>query len=580
MCDEECVICTEKITIFSIGECNHTNLCYSCCFRSRVIYGDTTCPMCRHKNDPVYYSKKLMTYDEISKQPQAFNFKQFGVKTNDKALYNYLKYLLSNTCKYCRKDFKTAQELNQHYKQLHHVQFCDVCLKYQKAFICDKTVYTDDELEDHLEEFDTETQVKTHPECEYCHESFYDLEMLFKHLNEKHESCFICYKLLNQNTYYKNYEELFKHFQKEHFVCDEHECLTKRYVAFGTDEELTNHRIAFHMKKGEKIKLESGTYFEQSRTYGRQNRRYQNYNSTRQYQFFREEEHKEVKEEEEKEVNLSLENFPRLGNGANVNKNETQSQSQFNSNQHEIKTVKRKQKKTKEMFPSLSSANNNNVNNNSSVMKEAYQLHAQQERKIGDLNQRMKDILKGRYERFVKENEEFKNGKETPSMFLDRFHRYFGHCEDEKEMLAEFINNWPNEKQKKLLIQTDNERNEELTKIKMRDEMFMSAQIWEEEQQKRIKKRMENQVIPESERQKIVDTTQTSKSQKKKKKQQEMFPSLASGRNLPVARQTNVQNWNQIYRTTSTEAQAARQKKKDLENAKLTPDKFPKLGSK
>ena len=90
----------------------------------------------------------------------------------------------------------------------------------------------------------------------------------------------------------------------------------------------------------------------------------------------------------------------------------------------------------------------------------------------------------------------------------------------------------------------------------------MSAHIWEEEQQKRIKKRMENQVIPESERKKIIETTPTTKSSKKKRKQQEMFPSLASGRNLPVAQQTNVNNWSQIYRTTSTEAQAERQKRK------------------
>ena len=179
MCDEDCVICTEGITIYSIGECNHANLCYSCCFRSRVIYGDFTCPICRHKNMTVYYTKKLMSYEEISKQPQAFSFKQYGVKTNDKALYNYLRYLLSNTCKYCRKSFKTPEELNEHYKALHHVQFCDVCLKYQKAFICDKSVYTDDELDEHLEEFNPDTQVKQHPECEYCHEAFYDLEMLF-----------------------------------------------------------------------------------------------------------------------------------------------------------------------------------------------------------------------------------------------------------------------------------------------------------------------------------------------------------------------------------------------------------------
>ncbi|EDR25802.1 hypothetical protein EDI_330320 [Entamoeba dispar SAW760] len=112
----------------------------------------------------------------------------------------------------------------------------------------------------------------------------------------------------------------------------------------------------------------------------------------------------------------------------------------------------------------------------------------------------------------------------------------------------------------------------------MRDEMFMSAQHWEEEQQKRIKTRVNTQIIPESERKKIIEEDQT-KLKRKKKQEKELFPTLGEGRNLPIPQKPSSKTWSQIARSTSIEAQKAKKERMDLEKARLDDSKFPKLGS-
>ncbi|EMD48347.1 zinc finger, c2h2 type domain containing protein [Entamoeba histolytica HM-3:IMSS] len=575
MSREDCVICTDRIIVYSIGECNHPNVCYSCCFRSRVLYNDFTCPLCRHKNPIVIYTKKPMLFKELTKSSPAFQFKEYGVQTNDRDVYKYLKYLLSNTCRYCTSEFSTIEKLNEHYKKIHHVQFCSVCMQYQKSFTCDKQVFTDEELHDHIKEIDPETGVKKHPYCDFCNIPFFDLESLYNHLNTQHESCFICDKSSDHPIYFRDYDELFKHMSTQHYVCEDPNCIAKKYIAFSTAEELTNHRIIYHMKKGEKVILESGVFFTDTPQRGTRYGRRRNNFIPSQFEYHREDTTK-IKEEKEEEEHLDLtgSNFPRLGGNTTTNHSEVY-QGQITTGRRN-QSQKKKRKENKELFPSIGE-NNNKAK---SDMKEAYKQQEKQEIAMKvDLQQKMKDILGGRYDKFVQENEMFKRGDETAAMLLDRFHKYFAGNPDEKEMLAEFINSWPNTKQRNILIQVDNQRNEELAKMKMRDEMFMSAQHWEEEQQKRIKSRVNTQIIPESERKKIIEEDKT-KLKRKKKQEKELFPSLGEGRNLPISPKPSSKTWSQIARSTSLEAQKAKKERMDLEKARLDDSKFPKLGSK
>ncbi|KAL7720597.1 RING-type E3 ubiquitin transferase [Entamoeba marina] len=217
---DECVICMDRLTVFAIGQCGHDCTCYNCSFRSRVLYGDKKCPVCRENNETILYTKKKGNFNELMKGTKIFHFKQYGIVTNDRDVYKYLKYLLSATCKFCSEEFKSSSELNEHYKVNHHVSFCPICLKSQKAFLCDMQLYTEEELIEHYNEVNPETQVKKHPACEFCSINFYDLDALYNHLNNEHETCFICDKHSDQPgvEYYRDYDELYAHMKDNNII--------------------------------------------------------------------------------------------------------------------------------------------------------------------------------------------------------------------------------------------------------------------------------------------------------------------------------------------------------------------------
>ncbi|KAL7712495.1 hypothetical protein QTN25_009819 [Entamoeba marina] len=441
-------------------------------------------------------------------------------------VYKYLKYLLSATCKFCSEEFKSSSELNEHYKVNHHVSFCPIS-------------------------------------CEFCSINFYDLDALYNHLNNEHETCFICDKHSDQPgvEYYRDYDELYAHMKRQHYCCDNIDCLTKRYVAFYTESELNNHLI-----------LETGTYFEQipqDRPYNRRQRRYDERDVRN-----NEDDYVPQEIQEPKKETFSKRDFPKLGGGVvNNNSQPKRKPQQQQYRQHQQRQV--------DLFPAIGTGGKKQQKSiEKKEMKEAYDMayHKSKTSTINkgdtqELHKYIEEYLGSKAESYFSQNELYRTGQETAALFLDRFHQFFKDCKDEKEILRKTIDTWPHAKQKQHLIQEDNKRNEELTKIKMRDQMFMTAQNWEEEQQKRINSKINQQIIPQRDKARVVNNEQ----RKKQHKTTPLFPSLTGGRNRPLPQSQTAKNWSQIAKATSEETLRNKQNKKEK---KLSDVDFPTLGSK
>jgi hypothetical protein len=114
-------------------------------------------------------------------------------------------------------------------------------------------MFADRELTEHMRRGDDkpgasdQTGFRGHPLCGFCGARFYDNDKLYEHCRDKHERCFICDRRdSRQPHYYVDYNALEQHFKADHFMCDDRECLEKKFVVFETELDLKAHRLSEH----------------------------------------------------------------------------------------------------------------------------------------------------------------------------------------------------------------------------------------------------------------------------------------------------------------------------------------------
>ena len=136
----QCVICGEKIEYYSIGQCNHKEICYYCTLKNRTFYNDKKCPLCNINLDLVFISpiSEIKTFEELSKEDfssyyQDNDSEKIGVYYIDISSLEVVMQLKAFKCPidYCVKEepFDTYQELNQHLFESHQKIYCKVCVK-------------------------------------------------------------------------------------------------------------------------------------------------------------------------------------------------------------------------------------------------------------------------------------------------------------------------------------------------------------------------------------------------------------------------------------------------------------------
>jgi hypothetical protein len=206
-----------------------------------------------------------LTYDDLAAMEDGL------IRDKDDPLIFYLnedckdhsEFPRLNICRIgkCRfkKEFNNVNGLKRHLEREHRRTFCEVCLKHRLVFVQEQKTYFQKKINDHIEHGDPGddqcAQILPHPFCNFCNQYFFNDIGLQEHLFKEHMNCPICgdeYK----NWYYQNYKSLETHFDKTHYLCKNKQCLKSLFVAFRTEEELSQHNFLLHQKGGDKKQQE------------------------------------------------------------------------------------------------------------------------------------------------------------------------------------------------------------------------------------------------------------------------------------------------------------------------------------
>ncbi|CAI5733428.1 unnamed protein product [Peronospora farinosa] len=252
-----CVLCCNTIDNISryntVGVCNHPGCCSICALRLRQLLGQTTCVMCKTDMPRVVcVTSEEQSFDSF--QDWGDNIGPAHVFDDASAMFflkeDYVKRirkLRDPWCKKCGKKFTTVASLRTHVLDVHGLQYCNTCLEHKKVFLEELELFTKDQVKTHSTKGMPREGFMGHPKCDFCFSRFYSTTELYDHLRKNHFECDIClYQLHVQNRYYKDYNDLENHFRADHFLCEERECLAKKFVVFKTHLDLQAHLTVDH----------------------------------------------------------------------------------------------------------------------------------------------------------------------------------------------------------------------------------------------------------------------------------------------------------------------------------------------
>eukprot|EP01121_Diplochlamys_sp_Union-15-3_P000412 TRINITY_DN10385_c0_g1_i1.p1 TRINITY_DN10385_c0_g1~~TRINITY_DN10385_c0_g1_i1.p1 ORF type:complete len:644 (-),score=90.24 TRINITY_DN10385_c0_g1_i1:93-1952(-) len=240
-----CLTCCERINNFSMGKCNHRDLCDICCLRMRVLFKDKKCCICKETLDEVIFTKEASKpFEDFKKDILQFD-RNNGVYFEDPQHRQQIDKYWDLQCPKCSAPpFHSRGKLQDHVKNSHNLYYCSLCLHNRKVFLFEQKLYTAKELRDHLAI--SENSASVHPQCKYCETQFFDEEELYYHFNMAHITCYLCEAENIQFQYFNNYDHLESHFNDSHFLCKHPVCLEKKFVVFKSELDLKGHRVSVH----------------------------------------------------------------------------------------------------------------------------------------------------------------------------------------------------------------------------------------------------------------------------------------------------------------------------------------------
>ncbi|KAH9987334.1 hypothetical protein F4779DRAFT_285709 [Xylariaceae sp. FL0662B] len=207
-----------------------------------------------------------------------------GIRYTNEDIVGDTVLLLRYNCPDVSCDFAGLgwPDLHRHVRSVHQKKMCDLCTRNKKVFTHEHDLFTNRELETHMQQGDhrpgaaDQTGFKGHPLCAFCGQRFYDDDKLYEHCRNKHERCFLCDRENpRQPHYYRDYDALEAHFRKDHFLCADRECLEKKFVVFHSEMDLKAHQLSEHgtsVSKGRDARLVDMAGFDYRQTYQQQRR--------------------------------------------------------------------------------------------------------------------------------------------------------------------------------------------------------------------------------------------------------------------------------------------------------------------
>ncbi|RYO76515.1 hypothetical protein DL766_009684 [Monosporascus sp. MC13-8B] len=252
---EVCFICASPVVHQAVTPCNHRT-CHICALRMRALYKNKECAHCRTAAPYVVFTDDAAKrYQDYTDADVSSRDENIGIRYANEDIVGDTVLLLRYNCPDNSCDFAGLgwPDLHRHVRSTHHKKMCDLCTRNKKVFTHEHELFTDKELEKHIDRGDDrpgaadQTGFKGHPKCDFCRQRFYDDDKLYEHLRERHERCFLCDRQDPRRPhYYLNYDSLEEHFRKDHYLCSDRECLEKKFVVFGSEVDLKAHQLSEH----------------------------------------------------------------------------------------------------------------------------------------------------------------------------------------------------------------------------------------------------------------------------------------------------------------------------------------------
>jgi hypothetical protein len=308
----QCIVCCETIEVFGVGPCDHRDVCATCSFRRRQLYGQRECAICKESQPRVVFTrdphKPFAAFDlaamaaaaarsDHTHAPDALG----GVYCDGDDIAVRFAAMLAITCPRCARGAASAlpnlAALKNHVRAVHGLVFCDICLRDRKVFLVEQLLFRQSELPQHMATWDggiseamskiaEEQQMRLsssgkrpkektdataaaaaamaakrkwkpmvsrlaigHPACKFCSEFFYGVDQLYEHLNKQHLTCHLCERTGLLWKYYRDLAELHTHYAEQHCMCKVPNC----FMAFASSLDLKAHEAAEHGKSPESL---------------------------------------------------------------------------------------------------------------------------------------------------------------------------------------------------------------------------------------------------------------------------------------------------------------------------------------
>jgi len=246
--EDGCWICTDPISVFALGKCNHRGLCSICALRRRILYNDRTCAFCKADLEFLVLTESSSNlFEEYTLNSLHLDASLPNVYVEDpKHLEKLLKFW-ELKCPSCKAKASSFVELQKHLGDVHQLSFCEVCLEDRKVFLQEQKLFSSTkDLKNHFANGDKDNLIK-HEFCKFCKKHFYDTDRVYEHLQKVHFTCFLCEREGILYQYFKDYRLLETHFGEQHYLCEDENCLAKGFIAFKTALEMQFHDIREHI---------------------------------------------------------------------------------------------------------------------------------------------------------------------------------------------------------------------------------------------------------------------------------------------------------------------------------------------
>ncbi|KAL0233840.1 hypothetical protein PCE1_002346 [Barthelona sp. PCE] len=257
-----CSLCFHETSYYCIRPCGHSSVCAKCVLRLRKHYKSCECPICRSEE------QLLIIADTPNQALLGLEHKESLVSDrHDSDLFYSSQEVKRGVlrwdhplCPECGQHCRNVSGLKKHLWKEHQLKYCNLCLNHRKKFLCELSVYSEDDVRVHMTKgLESEIPFTGHPQCKACYKFFSDMEALKKHVREKEIYCEICMEE-NCVSVFRTREELQRHYDSKHFLCSHGQCRHDLCVVFKDDSGLLNHIQEQHPGIYEDVMMHGGEY--------------------------------------------------------------------------------------------------------------------------------------------------------------------------------------------------------------------------------------------------------------------------------------------------------------------------------